>query len=727
MHPRVFLQRSVPALGVFLSCGNALAVDPTVTAAGFTGLEITPNAQLLGWGRLALTYDNQLPGAADPHGSNFVAGFGLLPNFEVSGRIAANTLQTNCFVSSCGLRDLSASAKVGIGLDQANRFRIAAGATDIGGAATFFRSYYGVLTYSVETVEISGGFAKRGNSASLAARSPLDGPFASAAWQPFSWVRGQVEYTDRNAWAGIRLFAPGQWLPDGWSAFVGANTRLSNSNVTARSWLTAGISIPLYKVPAMAPERATAAPPQLSGNQQPLPTYQPRIPPQAAQAAPRVAVPAVRHEPPSDAVLRELSLQLKSRGLEDIWIGRLPDGSIAIRANNATYNWNTVDAVGAGLAAIAGVLGDDRSGYRFVLTQRQIPIVAITGQTDCLREWISQRQASCAAGELSTPGSMPLSLLHQGADWVVHGLQPSWKTLRIAISPVLRTTVATEVGVLDYSAGINVGFLQPLWSGASAEWRVQHELARSDDFAAGGILAGRRMRNGTERLAFTQTVRLPLERWVPHGDDLRVRNWGLAATTAQATVGRIGSHFDGVHAAVRTEPGNGAHRITLQSGLLRNSDYGSVPGEARTARPLLLGYRYNVAATRTYLEATGGQFMNNDRGLQLGLRQWFGDVSVQAFVRRTKFSAGPSQTSAGLEISVPIGPRRDMNPSWIQVTGTPRFAHSVESRVGGTNNAIISGAGVLPPAPSLDALHNSDRAGLLYFEDNVPRVRDAAR
>jgi len=735
MHARPPLQRTLTALGLLLSCGTALAVDTTMTAAGFTGLELTPNAHLLDWGRFAFTYDRQLPGAANPRGHNFVGGFGLLPNVEVSGRVAANDLHTNCFTAPCGLRDLSASVKAGIGLDPANRFRIALGATDLGGAATNFRSYYGVLTWSAEALEVSGGLATRRSAAARATQSPLDGPFASAAWQPLSWIRGQLEYTDHDAWAGVRLFAPARWLPEGWSAFVGANARLTDSNVTARSWFTAGLSIPLYKVPPLARERATSAPVQLPAPQQPLPAYEPRVPAPALPAAPgpampvapAAAAPAAPPSPVSDSGLQALASELRQRGLEDIWVGRMPDGSVAVRANNATYNWNSVDAVGAAVGAIGQVLGDTPTVYRFVLTQRQVPLVAITGQADCLRQWITQPAAGCVAGELSTPGSMPLSSLHDGASWVVRGLQPSWKTLRVAISPVLRTNVATELGVLDYSAGVNLGLLQPLWSGASAEWRVQHEVARSDDYAPGAPFHARRVRDGTERLVLTQTTRLPLEYWLGGGDPVRVRNWGLAATTAQVTAGRIGGHFDGVHVALRTEPGEGRHRLLLQGGVFRNHDFGAVRGEPETAKPLLLGWRYNLAPTRTYLEATAGQFMNNDRGLQLGLRQWFGDVAVQAYIRRTRFAGLPARSIAGLEISLPLGPRRDMNPSLFQVTGTPRFAHAIETVVGDSQNAVLSGTGVLPPAPSLDALHNADRASLLYFEDNLPRLRDAAR
>lgn len=720
--------------------GHAMALETTMTPGGFTGLGITPSAHLLGWGRFEFTYDNQLPGARDYKGDNFVGGFGLFPNFEVSGRIAANSMNTNCFAEPCGIRDLSASAKFGIGLDSGNRFRIAGGITDIGGAATRFRSYYGVLTFNEGPFEASAGWAQRGDT-STGANALLDGPFASAAWQPLPWVRGHVEYVDSNAWAGVRLFAPSEWLFEGWSAYIGANARLTDNAVTARSWFTAGLQIPLYKVPKLPAAGGTAPLPTLAGTQQPLPAYEARaLPPPPSVMAPAPVVPAAPAAPgapagearptpaatPSDADLRNLAHALRDLGLEDISVGRMPDGSLAIRVNNATYNWNSVDALGAALGGVARQLGGYRVAYRLVLTQRQVPLVAVTGQTDCLRQWIANENAGCAAGQLSTPGTMPVDPLQAGADWVVTGLQPSWKTLRVALTPVLRTTVATEVGVLDYSAGLNVGLALPLWSGAIAEWRVQGELAHSDDFSDDGFLASRAIPSGTERLAITQTLRLPLERWLAPGDDVAARRWGLGAVTAQATLGRVGSHFDGGYGALRWEPGDGRHRITIQGGIFDNAEYGRILGEPKTARPFLGTYRYNVAPTRTYIEATGGQFMNNDRGFQLGLRQWFGDVSVQAYYKRTE-AGSVMRDIAGLELTVPITRRRDMNPGVIQVTGTPHFSHQVETVVGSGANAVTAGRALIPPVPSLDALYNSDRASLLYFEDNIRRIRDAAR
>lgn len=710
---------------------SAQVPHTTLTQAGYTGLAITPNAHLLGWGRLEFAYDNQLPGISrDPSGHNYVLGFGLLPNLEIAGRLAANSPQgSHCFVG-CPVRDLSASAKAGIGLDAAGRFRVAAGITDIGGAVTHFRTYYGVATYNQGPLEVSAGLASR-TQGIRNSRSPLDGPFAAAAWQPLPWVRGQLEYTDGNAWAGVRLFAPKDWLPEGWSAYIGANQRLTGTTLTERAWWSAGVSIPLYKVPELRGNAPLAPLPALAGSQRPLPAYEARTLPPFNSAAPSgSSVVAAPVSPPlDDTKLAQLADSLRSKGLEDLWIGRMPDASIAVRANNATYNWNSLDALGAALGAIAQTLGDTRTAYRLILTQRQVPLVAVTGQADCVRQWLQTDAATCAAGELSTPGTTALDKLHENANWVVARQAPSWRTLRVSISPVLRTNIGSEVGVLDYSLGANIGLLLPLWSGASVEARHDVPLTHTSDYQGREIFADRRVRSRLERLAFTQTMRLPLERWIAGNDDVAISRWALASVLAQGSVGRFGGHYDGVHGAMRWEPGNGKHRVTAEAGWFKHAEFGTFgsPGP-RTAKPAITHYRYHLQPTRTYLETSVGAFMNGDRGLQLGLRQWFGDLTLHLYYKRTRFENAPTRQFVGIQLSVPIGPRRDMNPGWVQVTGTPRFTHGVETTVreAGSNPAR-TGFGVAPPVTTLESAVNSDRAGLLYFEDNVRRIRDAAR
>ena len=129
--------------------------------------------------------------------------------------------------------------------------------------------------------------------------------------------------------------------------------------------------------------------------------------------------------------------------------------------------------------------------------------------------------------------------------------------------------------------------------------------------------------------------------------------------------------------------------------------------------------------THTYFEATAGQFLYNDRGVRLGVKQWFHDVAVTLYVRRTKFDwERQARSFAGIEISIPLTPRKDMNPTHhIQVTGSPRWSYGVETVIQESSNYITTNQGVSSTASALDRTFNSDRAGLVYFEDNMRRVR----
>jgi len=733
----------ITALPLILAATPVVSAEMTMTPQGYTGLAITPTAHLLDWGKVDLAYDAQLPGAqsrtrlSGTDGHNYVVGFGLLPNLEFSGRIASNTTNSNCYVDGCGIRDLSANVKAGIGLDAARHYRVAVGATDVGGGATNFRSYYGVGTYTGGQWDVSVGLAQRSAVRNSGVKSPLGGIFGSVALSPFPWLQTSVEVVNTNAWAGAKLFAPQSWLPQGWRAHVAINARLTDSGVTQRSWIGVGVAIPLYKTPSL-PTTAHAIPLPAYARDSGLrvePTYPATaLPPQDLQ--PRAPVGFEPAQPVSDGGLEGLAAALKAKGLEDISVGRMPDGSIVATVNNATYNWNALDALGVSLGVVARQLGDAKAGYRVVLSQRQIPLVGVTGQTDCLREWLAGETATCTAGQLYAAGGTALESLYQGATWVVRNEAPSWKTLRVSLQPVLASNVATEYGVFDYSAGIAVNLQQPLWRGATAEARYIAPLANSSDFERRGVYGSRRLHAGVDRVLLTQSLRLPLEKWLPGVSELQASRWGLSAVTAAASVGKINSIYDGVYGEMRWEPGEGKHRFGLEAGRFTRDRtvigplYGPIlPTAPRVAEPLLGSYRYSHMQTRTNVEVTAGRFMNHDVGAQLVLRQWFADTAVALYAKRTKFETQRvSATFVGVEVTLPLGPRKDMSPgNFVQVTGVPRWSYAVETQTGATTNAISVAHAVRPGLATLNTTFNSDRSGLAYFEDNLRRVRDAAR
>lgn len=755
-------------------------IAPSLNASGATGLSVTPTAQLLPWGSASLGYDNEVVGGPITNrygtsGHNLVAGFGLLPNLEISGRIASNKFSTNCYADNCGLRDLSFNFKAGAPLDRDGRWHVAAGATDFGGQTGQFRSMYGVLTYTpIDPLDLTVGYARRGTSRKVS--TPLDGPFASAAYRPLPWLQTHVEYVDSQAWAGARVYAPSEWLPAGWSAHVGANVRLRGDERTARSWVSIGLNVPLYKVPDSRPAAVstittttTTATVFPSSSTQPAPSVerrafsqdglrvsdvslqpdlsQPKVGPRppapallsvapTASAETRAMVAAnaaaVSAPPPPASVTDEqliaLGEALRAKGFEDIRVGRVPDGAVAVRVNNASYNVNTADGLGVALGVIARNLAAQRAGYRLVLMQRQLDIVGVTGQADCLAQWIALGPARCTAGQLYTPGTTAINALLADASWVVDGRSPSWATPRIILQPVLRSAVATEYGVFDHSLALRAMLQQPLWSGAWAEVAGNTPIHDSDDYKQGKVFGRSRFVSQTDRYMVHQMFRLPVEHLFGKDNAQTAALWGANALTGHVAAGRIDANYRGAYGEVRWEPGEGRHRLHAEAGRFERIQFydANLPVHSRTA---LASYRYAYTPTRTYAEVTAGQFLYNDRGVRFGIKQWFDDVAITLYVRRTKFEwAAASRTSAGIELSIPLTPRKDMSPTYpVQVTGNPRWSYGIETVIREGSNVLSTNQGVGANVSMLDRTFNFDRSGLVYFEDNMSRVRSAAR
>lgn len=716
------------------SIAPAFAVDTSLTQAGFSGLGVTPNAGVLGWGSAAFTYDNQLAGVVPKtSGHNYVLGFGFWPNIEIAGRLATNDLTSNCFTASgCGARDLSAAGKLGFALDRNGTWRVGAGVVDVGGGATYFRAAYGVLTWDSGPFQASGGLGKRSNSGVAGSRSLLGGPFASAAWQPVSTVRAQVETSDGQIWAGANVYAPAQWLPDGWQATLGYTQRLSNTPLTQRNWWTFGVTIPLYKSPQPArPVDSDKSPNLLTS---PVQSQVPGSKSDSSDVDSKQAQPQAQPQSAAqvqgsvqDSDLKRLADALTARGLEDVSLGRAPDGLLAIRANNGSWEWNAADAVGAALGAISHAIGDQAVGFRFILTLRQVPFVAVTGRADCLRQWITTGSNTCTAGEITSPAMTDMDQLHRDVQWVIARKNPAWQRVRVNISPVFKTSFGTEFGAFDYSLGATVTGQLPTWDGGSVEAGVNVPLSNSVNYRFSEIFGNRRVQQGLDRLTLTQFARVPVERVLPGAP-------GAGSVTALGTIGRMSTIYDGWVGSIRWEPGDGRHRVSGMLGSLKNAEFGNYDSlwpTVRTSKPALASYRYAFQPTRTDFEATGGWFVNNDKAIKLTVRQWLGDTTLGLFYKRSQTKADTRVTQLlGLELTVPIGPRRDVYVGeHLQLGGTPRYVHSVETtfRTGVGGNPLAPGRGSLGGLPNVNDTMNSDRSGLRWWEDSVRRIREVAR
>jgi len=735
---------------------------------GFSGGLLTPSARTLPWGTAGLRYDRQVPGPRRHQGHNYAIGFGVLPYVEAAGRVATNDLHCNMYLpGACGpegpgIRDLSMSFKVAVPLDADERFSVALGATDLGGAATNFRSYYGALGWRQGAFDLTLGTGQAESRSAV-----LSGPFARLAVQVLPMLQLSAERVPDGSWVTARLFAAPGWLPDHWQAFVDVNRRIGDSHHTDSSWFAAGLNIPLdflgtgrstdaqRRAAALAPaplfRLSDGAPPSAEAGVQPVapapaatataaPAMADRTAPIGADALPRIGQPGLPRVPapaadggrlaqqaelaaaappaagPVDpALLARLAEALDHVGVEDVAVGEQPgpDGgaTIVVRADNAGWRWNDLDALGVVLARVARVLAPGDVPFRVVLGRRGVPTLMVDGTAACLAAFLRTGAADCPRGEapvLRSSGDLGFDRALRDIRWAHTGGNPSWGRTRVTIAPGLRSAVATEYGIFDYSLAAEVGVEVPLWTGASVEMRRSFPLSHSEDYDTGRVYGPDRHRTVTDRVLFHQTLSLG------HG------------VSARAALGRVFDDWRGGLGEVRWQPWDGRHRIGALAGQFRND--GSLRA-GFTAEPMLASYRYLVAPLDWAIEVTAGRFFLNDTGWAVGSRHWFGDFAVSAYVRSSAHPNQPQpQRFAGIQFELPLTPRREMDSRWLRIQGADRWSYGVESLVGDSHNLLTAGHGVLPPVPNgLDAVHNHDRASSAYGRHHWGRIRQAAQ
>ena len=775
---------------------QASAAFDTLSPLGFTGGTVTPTARTLPLGTMGVRYDRQVPGAALTTGNNYVIGFGLLPYVEATGRIAANDLHCNLYLpvgrglaDSCerrdGLRDLSMSFKLAVPLDEHERFSVALGATDVGGAATNFRSYYGVLGWRQGPFEASAGIGRSDAGGAL-----LSGPFGRLAVQVLPSLQLSAERIPDGSWVSARAFAPTAWLPERWHVFAEANRRIGESRATESSWLALGLSIPLdflgttasadaqrraaLRAPApvfggpssfgradaaSVPTSAPAARSAASVAAVPIATPGPAAPVVPTAAASGVApparvpaVPATGSPAPNDiaaavgatgtsrpassvaatgasgatprdgtalgradaAVLARLAQVLATAGVEDVSVGEQDraDGAtvVIVRADNASWRWSDFDALGVVLARVARTLAPVDAPFVVTLGRRGVPTLQVEGTGRCLEAFLRTGSADCPRGDtprLRSSGEAGFDAALRDVRWAHRGISPSWGRTRVTIAPGLRSGVATEYGVFDYSLAAEVSVEVPLWTGASIEARRSFPISHSSDYDDRAVFGADRHKTVTDRVLLHQAIALG------HG------------VTTRAAVGRIFDDWRGGLGEIRWEPGDGRHRVGASAGQFRNR--GSFR-EGFLAEPSLVSYRYLVGSLDWALELTAGRFFLNDTGWAATSRHWFGDVAVAASLRSTQHRGLPApERFAGLQIELPLTLRRELGTRWIQVQGADRWAYGVETVVGNTHNRLTGGYGIVPPVPNgLDAIHNYDRAASAYARGHWVRIRSAA-
>lgn len=654
----------------------------------FSGLSYTPNAQVMEFGDFSFTYSHGLPWNDKIQNlDSLKVSFGLIEGLEAHGRVVTYDYNSNCFETGCGgIRDLSMSFKYQIpNFWNYERFNIALGVQDLGGAGNKLNANYIVADYSFSAlpIRVSGGYSQSDWLAGT-----MNGAFAGIEYQPFEFVQFVGEYDAVDFNSAVKLFTPDNQLPFHIKAALSYQFYSGHETEEIDVW-SASLSIPLVTDYTRSREYARS----------------------------NVSLKeklSLEQSKANNASISALVSALRNEGFVNIQVGTL-NQSVVVALENRRYNHNQMDGLGVAMGIISSHFGSSSAQemglssdrVELMLLANQKPVVSVQTDATCYQSFVNG-SAACDDIQFSTKN---LSDKLELVEWKTERVNSGTLDSQLVLSPMVRHGVATEFGVYDYSFAMSSNLYTFLWSGGAVDIRHILPLAESDDFEDGGYFEDSAYENEIDRAMVHQFFRLPY---------VDVAN--------QVSLGLVKTDYVGARSESAWFSPSGAHALGLEMSYFQHMDEKDKNGYANPDRQTFLTrYTFSMPEWDWQFNATAGEFWKGDVGAKFTTSHWFEDIEVSASYQVTKFNDIDEEQFVTVAVKLPLTPWRDMSPGLLQVRGNEAYDFNVSTRVGNDANYLSTGQGdeLVMDNSMLRRYFNRGRYGSDYFEENKIRMRNA--
>ena len=669
---------------------------------GFSGLINTTNAEALESGHVDFGYNNMLDytGIEYVDGHNIIFSAGLFEGLEVSGLIASNSMHDNLFSQSSAdqIRDLSFNAKYQISLIPRDWFSLAIGSKDIGGAANKYKTHFAVASKEWSDFRFSLGAAKSDHATGM-----MNGAFGGIEWMPLDWFALQVEHDAEAVNAAARITVPKEWLLDigelTLTSRFYSNTDFSENDST---YYGVNFTMPLSSEAKNNYKEIKPAPaPVVAKNSEPSDLAKPRqfdlTSKSIEQAAPSKVIKDTNQQKSVSlsSQVHRLKLALIEDGFENIRIGFNQTPSVVVKFENRVFNRNDIDALGVVMGRISEFVTEEHARFLVQLEKNDIGLLNIQGSVKSYQAFI-------------TEGTSPDLDIRQGSaitaagmKWVGNTAEQSPYFLpRVTLSPSLISNYATELGVYDFSLALRADVEVPLWQGAGVNLTLQTEVATTDDYEDGEPFSGRKHQEGVEQAVFYQVFELP---------------FNVYNLTQVGAFREYHDYYGFINETTWLSP-QGRHQLSVNFGKFEYQDYDF------SRDYYLAEYQYNWSEQDITLHASMGKYWQEDQGVKVEGRFWFGDSYISIYAADTEAQ------QVGIAFSIPLSPRKDMSATpYGQIRGAEAWRHSVTTRVGESDNSLVGKQAYKPYTRiSMDKTFlNQGRNSSSYVYANLARLREA--
>ena len=653
---------------------NALSLQ------GFTGLLNTPNAEVTEEGKAYLLFSNQKESKwrdLVPREESYFFSVGLFSFAEIGGRLTE---------APGAARDLSANAKAKLPFSSIGYFLpdIAFGMQDMGGGARSLQTKYVVATEELWRFRFSLGYGTGPDR--------MDGVFGGVELKTFDWLYLIGEHDTKEKNIGIRLVTPelfGVPVNLQVTAKTSLDYRFGNTEFGIGLQFPLGADYHKSRTPR-AEEKSDDQP-------SPLP---------AAGGGESFG----RQD--SDGGLQRLREKLVAGGFLNVRVGADREKALlVVEYENSRYNHNELD----GLGVVAGLAVDtvslDFELIQIIILKKGIRVFQVRALISDFREFLhGPGRPAQLYGSLEVTPDVDVD---EAVRFIDGDANPSRLKSELVVYPGLKTSIGTDIGVFDYLLSVKPDYYLNLWKGAVANARFDIPVSWSENFNNGKVFRNLREGSQADRLMLFQTIKVAPRVMLNLGG-------GMILHDTYGTVNEL-----------MWTPGDGNHRFLLKQAYTSSSD----PQAVYPSNRVWLGsYRYYFGPLDLYLEGTAGQFLDNDRGFSIELKRFFGDTAFSLFYKNSQTEAKgfldrEHAQMAGVQISIPLTPRRDMKPSVVQVKGSNEWSHAQQTKLvtPGSINDVNTSIGLDPQMGyNLERVYyNRDRLSEEYIWKHLPRLRDA--
>lgn len=676
-----------------LSQASENLIANEVNYLGTSGLFFVPTGTTLDYGEFNFSYSNMVDhagyrkqvgeGDSPFKGNAYSFALSPFPGLE----IGMSNIGYDLDLSS----DLIANVKYSPTFIPNGWFDMAIGAIDLGGETGAQRALYGSISKQFGDLRITAGTGVQKQEQT--SRRYEDG-FAGIEYQPYPWLTAVAEHDGLNNHYGFKIRTPNNWLGGHTQIYGSALLKSNIDDKKNTSYFGVGLRTSLFSSPDFSLDSAI---PQEKSISDRLPWLFSDKPREYKTIIKRLPTQVYYQDQRLADQLGRLERALSKQGFESVWVGK-QNQRLVVRFENSVFNRNEIDALGVAMGLATEYMPEGTSILDLTLSKYGVPTFRLETSLEDLTAFFANK------GPLPTMIEKQAKTHQIGEVLWAGGSASPYFVPRISLSPVLQAFVGTELGVFDYSLALRSSIEIPLWQGATFLADYDHQITQSEDFNRDRYFFRWSHPSRWTNIAFTQALQLPLNIYSSVGV-------GQFKDTYQ-------QEYKGVFGEATWQSAKGTHRFSVSGGYYENTILDNHVREVGLAK-----YRYYFADLDLMISLQAGQFWYQDRGGRLDFNFNFADTQAKFFIQDT------DHTLVGFGVSVPLGLRKDMTPSNLQIKGSENISFTLSTMVNSESgcNCLVPGRAKQAPYGDnlVKSLLNYDRLSIIYLNSNKLRLRDS--